>query len=76
LKISEKTNILMCIRAKLIDSFVRDFLSKNSGSVALHLGCGLDSRYNRIENSNVDWYDVDFEEVIDIRRHFYKETDN
>ncbi len=77
LKIPEKTNIMMCIRAKMIDDFVKDYLADDCGeSVALHLGCGLDSRYDRIENSSVDWYDVDFEEVIVIRRHFYQETDN
>jgi O-methyltransferase involved in polyketide biosynthesis len=76
LKIPEKTNIMMCLRAKLIDNFVKDFLLKNGESIALHLGCGLDSRYNRIGNPDVDWYDVDFKEVIDIRRHFYEETAN
>lgn len=76
LKIPEKTNILMSLRAKLIDSFVSDFLSTNKESVALHLGCGLDSRYHRIGNSYVDWYDIDFEEVIDIRRLFFHETTN
>jgi O-methyltransferase involved in polyketide biosynthesis len=76
LKIPEKTNVMMCLRAKLIDDFVKDFLAKNNEGVALHLGCGLDSRYNRIENPNVDWYDIDFKEVIDIRKHFYEETDN
>lgn len=75
LKIPEKTNIMMSIRAKLIDDFVKDFLSKNNDSAALHLGCGLDSRYDRIGNSSVDWYDVDFKEVIDIRKCFYKETE-
>lgn len=76
LKIPEKTNTMMCLRAKLMDNFVKDFLKENGKSVALHLGCGLDSRYERIKNSNVDWYDVDFEDVIDIRRHFFKETPN
>ncbi len=75
LKIPEKTNMMMCLRAKLIDNFVKGFLLDNNESVALHLGCGLDSRYSRIGNNNVDWYDVDFKDVIDIRRHFYKETD-
>jgi len=74
LKIPEKTNYLMCIRAKLIDNYVNDFLKNSNKSAALHLGCGLDSRYDRIENRGVDWYDIDFEEVIDVRRHFYKET--
>ncbi|MCR4443301.1 MAG: class I SAM-dependent methyltransferase [Peptococcaceae bacterium] len=76
LTIPEKTNIMMCLRAKLIDNFVKDFLSKSDESAALHLGCGLDGRYDRIEDKNVDWYDVDFKEVIDIRKHFYEETGN
>lgn len=76
LKIPEKTNSMMCIRAKLMDDFVMEYLSSGIESAAFHLGCGLDSRYVRIENSSVDWYDVDFEEVIDIRRHFYQETDH
>lgn len=76
LKIPEKTNIMMCLRAKLIDNFAEIFLAKCNEGVALHLGCGLDSRYNRIENDNVDWYDIDFEEVIDIRSHFYNETEH
>ncbi|AKB78429.1 Tetracenomycin polyketide synthesis O-methyltransferase tcmP [Methanosarcina horonobensis HB-1 = JCM 15518] len=76
LKIPEKTKLMMCLRAKLIDNFVRDFFLKNDKSIALHLGCGLDSRSDRIDNSDVDWYDVDFEEVIDIRKHFFRETDN
>lgn len=75
LKISEKTNIMMCIRAKLIDNHVKRFLSSNKNNVALHLGCGLDSRYYRIKNNDVEWYDIDFKEVINIRQHFFKETD-
>ena len=76
LKIPEKTNIMMCLRAKLIDNFVTEFLAKHSGgNVALHLGCGLDSRYHRIANPDVDWYDIDYQEVIDIRKLFYEETD-
>ena len=74
LKISEKTNIMMCIRAKLIDDYVKRFLSGNKNNVALHLGCGLDSRYYRIKNNDVEWYDIDFKEVINIRQHFFKEN--
>jgi O-methyltransferase involved in polyketide biosynthesis len=76
LKIPEKTNKLICLRAKLIDNYVNDLLFKSDRSAILHLGCGLDSRYTRINNSDVDWYDVDFQEVIDIRKYFYEETDH
>lgn len=65
---------MMCLRARLIDKFVESFLEKSNDSVAIHLGCGLDSRCNRI-NNNADWYDVDFKEVIDLRKNFYEETE-
>ena len=75
LKIAEKTNIMMCIRAKMMDDYVSDFLAKKDDVTVLHLGCGLDSRFLRINADNADWYDIDFEDVINIRKNFYAETD-
>ena len=75
LKIPSKTNTMMCLRAKLFDTFTTTFLKTKNDAVVLHLGCGLDSRYNRINNVKVDWYDVDFKEVIDIRQTFYPESE-
>jgi O-methyltransferase involved in polyketide biosynthesis len=74
LKIPDKTNVMMCIRAKLIDRYVQQFLAENGSCTALHLGCGLDSRYDRISHNDADWYDVDFPDVMDLRRHFYEDT--
>lgn len=67
---------MMCLRAKIIDNFVKDYLDISNGSVALQLGFGLDRRYDRIENNLVDWYDVDFPEVVAIRRRFCEESDH
>jgi len=40
----------------------------------LHLGCGLDSRVYRIDPpASVRWFDVDYPEVIALRRHLYPE---
>lgn len=74
LKIPGKTNTMMCLRAKLFDNFTTTFLETKDNTVVIHLGCGLDSRYNRINNASTDWYDIDFEEVIDIRKVFYPES--
>ncbi len=75
LSIPDKTNTMMCLRAKLIDNYTKDFLAQNNDCVALHLGCGLDSRYYRIANEQVDWFDIDFPEVIEIRQQFYEESE-
>jgi O-methyltransferase involved in polyketide biosynthesis len=69
-----KTTLTLCIRANKIDAITRDFLSRHPRSVVIHLGCGLDSRYIRVNNGQVDWYDLDLPEVILLRRKFYQET--
>ncbi len=75
LKISAKTSTMMCLRAKLIDNFTNKFLKERNDVVVLHLGCGLDSRYLRTNSKNADWFDVDFEEVISIRKQFFQESE-
>ncbi|MEM5777416.1 MAG: class I SAM-dependent methyltransferase [Candidatus Aenigmatarchaeota archaeon] len=63
------------MRAKQLDNYAKDFLAKEPESIIIQLGCGLDSRFNRVDNGKVEWYDLDFPEVIELRKHFYKETD-
>jgi len=40
----------------------------------VELGCGLSSRFSRIDNDAVEWYDLDLPEVIEIRKQFFQET--
>ncbi len=75
LKIPVGTRLTVCIRAKKIDDYVMDFMANHPHALVLHLGCGLDSRYIRVDNGDVEWYDLDMQEVINLRRNFYQETD-
>jgi O-methyltransferase involved in polyketide biosynthesis len=75
LKIPAKTNTMMCVRAKLFDDYTAGFLKEGEPNVVLHLGCGLDARYDRIGDPDVDWYDLDYEEVVEFRRRFFPETE-
>jgi len=36
--------------------------------VVVHIGCGLDTRFERLDNGQVEWYDLDLPEVIELRR--------
>lgn len=76
LHILEKTQIMLSIRAALIDDFAASFLKEHPHSTVLHLGCGLDARARRLGIPVRMWYDLDFPQVIDIKRQFYEETDN
>jgi len=37
----------------------------------VHIGCGLDSRFDRVDNGQVEWYDLDIPEVIELRRKLF-----
>jgi O-methyltransferase involved in polyketide biosynthesis len=71
LRVPYKTVILVCQRAKKLDAIVCDFLAQNPEGVVLHLGCGLDNRFWRVDNGQVEWYDLDMLPVIELRRQFY-----
>ncbi len=74
LKIPRQTLITLAMRAKKLDSYVRDYLQCSENPVVLHLGCGLDSRVLRVGFDKGAWYDVDYPDVIELRRRFYDET--
>ena len=49
-KTSKYLNIYMGIRAAIIDDYTNKYLKENPDAIVLHLGCGLDSRIDRIVN--------------------------
>lgn len=63
----------MAMRSAKIDQFVQQ--KWNHNSCILHLGCGLDARYQRL-NINQLWYDIDFKDVIDIRKQYFQASSN
>jgi O-methyltransferase involved in polyketide biosynthesis len=44
--------------------------ARHPDAVVVHIGCGLDSRFERVaeRNSQVEWYDLDFPDVVELRR--------
>ena len=62
----------MAMRAQVFDSWLRETLTPDA--VVLHLGCGLDSRCNRVKCDNL-WFDVDFPGVMDERKKYFAESE-
>ncbi len=76
LKVDDNLGVGLAIRAKTLDVRVEDFLARNPGAIVLHLGCGLDTRIFRVDPpSGVDWFDVDYPEVIELRHRLYPSRD-
>lgn len=59
----------LALRTLAIDKWTRAALQSRPDTLVLHLACGLDSRIYRVDPAlDVDWLDIDFPEVIRLRR--------
>jgi len=56
------------IRAKVLDSLVQGFLAKHPDGTVINLAAGLETAFQRNDNGQVSWYEVDLPEVIALRR--------
>lgn len=70
----EDDRVSLILRNREFDRCVRDFLRDEPDGLVVHLGCGLDTRFDRVDNGKVDWYDLDLPEVIDLRRRLIDEV--
>jgi O-methyltransferase involved in polyketide biosynthesis len=70
LHLTEANELVVILRNREFDRYARDFLRRRPDAVAVHIGCGLDSRFERVaeRNGQLEWYDLDLPHVIDLRR--------
>jgi O-methyltransferase involved in polyketide biosynthesis len=73
-KLRRKLDVTLSMRTKKFDEYVKEFLKKSPDGIVVEIGCGLSTRFERIDNEKVIWYDLDFPDVIDIRKYFFKEN--
>jgi O-methyltransferase involved in polyketide biosynthesis len=68
IKIGEDDKVGLVLRNREFDRYASDFMQRRSPAVVVHIGCGLDSRFERVDDGQVEWYDLDLPEVIELRR--------
>ncbi len=74
LKIQPFVQVALILRIRQFDLLTRDFLMRHPNGVVVYVGCGLDTAFDRVDNGQVEWYDLDLPEVIEVRRRFLPET--
>src|SRR5512139_3792911 len=62
------SRVAVILKGREFDRFTQDFLSRHADAVVVHIGCGLDTRFERVDDGRVEWYDLDLPDVIDLRR--------
>lgn len=75
-KIKSKFNIWGCnARTIIIDNYAHEIITKYPNITVLNLGCGLDNRFERLDNGKIKWYNLDFEDVINLRSKYIEKKD-
>ncbi|MBV7440031.1 class I SAM-dependent methyltransferase [Weeksellaceae bacterium TAE3-ERU29] len=74
-EISLMTRIGTGQRTLVFDDYTNHFLQRFPQGTVVDIACGLDTRYHRLDNGKLRWYDLDFPETIEIRKHFFKENE-
>jgi methyltransferase (TIGR00027 family) len=65
---------IIATRAATFDLLTNRFLADHPEATVLHVGCGMDSRVFRVDPpATVQWFDVDYPDVIDLRRQLFPE---
>jgi len=62
------SRVAVILKGREFDRLAQDFLRRHPESAVVHIGCGLDTRFERVDNRQVEWYDLDLPDVIELRR--------
>jgi O-methyltransferase involved in polyketide biosynthesis len=58
-----------------IDTVILEFIKQHPKAAIVNIGCGLDTKFDRIDNGQIWWYDLDFPDVIELRKKLIPETE-
>jgi O-methyltransferase involved in polyketide biosynthesis len=59
----------------MFDVLVADFLRDHPEGTVVEIGCGLNTRFERLDNGRVHWFDLDLPDSIELRQRFFSDSD-
>ena len=74
LKHKAKMNIWGCAtRTVLFDDEAREFIEANPTCTVINIASGLDNRFSRVDNGQIQWYNIDLDNIINLRKGIFVE---
>lgn len=61
-------------RTIVLDKMVKDYIAVHPDVCIINIACGLDTRFYRVDNGKIHWYNVDLPETMVVRERFLKES--
>lgn len=63
-----------CVRTRIFDEIAQRFLQACPEGAIVEIGCGLNTRFERIDNGKARWFELDLPDSIALRRSFFEDT--
>lgn len=70
IRMDEDDKTAIILRTKEFDRLTYDFLARYPHANVVHIGCGLNARFERVDNGLVEWFDLDLPNVIELRAKY------
>ncbi|MGA3162096.1 MAG: class I SAM-dependent methyltransferase [Terracidiphilus sp.] len=68
--------IVGCVmRTAIFDDVVKSFLNRHPGGTVVEIGAGLNTRFERLDNGTVHWFDLDLPDTVELRRRFFTDSE-
>lgn len=67
--------ITSAVRAHNFDTAIQKLVARYPDATIVNLGAGLDTTFQRVDNGQIFWYDLDLADAIALRRQFIPEGD-
>ncbi|MCH9680625.1 MAG: class I SAM-dependent methyltransferase [Deltaproteobacteria bacterium] len=63
------------LRTRMLDEEVEAFLALHPSGTVVEIGCGLNTRFDRVDNGTVRWVDLDLPDTIALRRRLFEDKE-
>ena len=73
-KLKQELIVHIALRARKYDEYAREFIARHPDGIIVNIGCGMDSRFHRIDDGRLTFFDLDLPEVIEFKRQYYQES--
>jgi len=75
-RFNQRWRVIGCtLRSAMFDEWVKAFLRSHPEGTVVEIGCGLNTRFERLDNGRLHWFDLDLPDVIELRRRFFADSE-
>jgi O-methyltransferase involved in polyketide biosynthesis len=71
----ENHQLAWSIRAYQFDSHILEFIKHNKNAVVINIGAGLDTSFQRVDNGNILWINIDLPDAAALRQKLIPDSE-